>query len=81
MTEFIKQCAEKDTLTKEDRKRLVEVAEEIKRLKLIISGNLDIYADLGEEFDKVKLQRDEYKQKLADGRMVELPCKEGEQNG
>ena len=43
MTDFLKQCAEKDTLTKEDRKRLVEIAN-----------------------------------KLADGRMVELICKEGD---
>jgi len=29
MTEFLKQCAEKDTLTAEDRKRLVEVADKV----------------------------------------------------
>ena len=27
MTDFIKQCAEKDTLTKSDREKLLEVAE------------------------------------------------------
>lgn len=29
MTEFLKSCAEKDTLTAEDRKRLVEVADKV----------------------------------------------------
>ena len=29
MTEFLKQCAEKDTLTAEDRKRLLEVADKV----------------------------------------------------
>ena len=27
MTEFLRQCAEKDTLTAEDRKRLIEIAD------------------------------------------------------
>ena len=29
MTEFLRQCAEKDTLTAEDRKRLIEVADKV----------------------------------------------------
>ena len=29
MTEFLKQCAEKDTLTAEDRARLIEVADKL----------------------------------------------------
>lgn len=32
MTDFLKQCAEKDTLTAEDRKRLVEVAEKVEEV-------------------------------------------------
>lgn len=32
MTEFLKQCAKKDTLTAEDRKRLVEVADKVEEV-------------------------------------------------
>ena len=96
MFDFLKSCAEKDTLTSEDRKRLVEVATTIENLKdeiekwrersdwqddvfenirsELLNSNLELQCQVTNS--EIELQQ--HKDKLADGRMVELPCKVGD---
>lgn len=44
MTEFIKQCARKDTLTKEDRAGLEKIAETVSKMQ-VICGYCDYLQD------------------------------------